>query len=63
MPIYTFKCPTCGRLHERTQSMAETSNIYLGLCLCSKNMLEFTKVIQAPAVIFKGNDWNDKKPV
>jgi len=53
MPIYTYRCESCGVQFERQQSFNDPS---LTRCPeCNKNKLR--KVITPAGIIFKGSGW------
>lgn len=53
MPTYTYRCSNCNTVIEVKQSINDDK---LTHCVeCYKDTLE--RVIQAPAVVFKGQGW------
>lgn len=52
MPIYEYVCQSCRHRFEVKQSMAD-----LPLSSCERCGKAVTKVISAPAIMFKGTGW------
>jgi len=51
MPIYEFKCPTCGKVEERLQSGYEP---VVPRCACGPWMI---LQVTPSAIVFKGKGW------
>lgn len=56
MPIYEYQCPTCEETFDRMLSMSRFDEPQA----CPSCGGETKKVISAPEVIFKGDDWASK---
>ncbi len=52
MPLYEYKCSSCGFVFEVLQKVTE-----LPIKKCLKCRGDVKKVISAPAIQFKGNGW------
>jgi len=52
MPLYEYKCKKCGSVFEVIQKLSDTP---IKNCLYCKGPVK--KIINAPAIQFKGNGW------
>lgn len=52
MPLYEYKCQSCGRLREALQKMGDPP-----LVTCEVCGGELKRLVSAPAVQFKGTGW------
>jgi putative FmdB family regulatory protein len=53
MPIYAYKCASCGYAHDEMQKV---SDVQLTVCpSCGK--AEYAKQVAAPGFALKGNGW------
>ena len=52
MPLYEYKCDTCGSIEEVIQKVAD-----LPLKICSQCGGPLHKLLSSPAIQFKGSGW------
>jgi putative FmdB family regulatory protein len=57
MPTYSYKCGNCYLEFDVVQKMVDEPIKKCPQC----KFLKVKKIIQPTTVIFKGNNWNDKK--
>ncbi len=52
MPVYTYRCPKCGKTNDNFQHHCDTEEIS-----CPDCHVLMMRLFPAPPVIFKGSGW------